>query len=96
MALTSSSNYDSANETAIAATLWQCDSVDIQELGIEAWQGAHVYANASTATVVLSWTQDYQLLNTTGKHGPFQSMATLTGGTELFTLPSTDNSYFTA
>ncbi|WP_196247631.1 hypothetical protein [Cronobacter malonaticus] len=28
------------------------------------------------------------------KHGPFQAMAILTGGAELFTLPSTDNSYF--
>ncbi|WP_312202973.1 phage tailspike protein [Kosakonia cowanii] len=93
-AVASNSNYDSINETAIAATFWQCDSVDVQELGIEAWQGAHVYANASTVSVALSWTQDYKLLNTTGKHGPFQAMATLTGGTELFTLPTTDNSYF--
>lgn len=93
-ALSTYSNYDSTNETAIAITLWQCDSVDIHELGIEAWQGVHVYANASTASVALSWTQDYLLLNTTGKHGPFQAMATLTGGAELFTLPSTDNSYF--
>lgn len=87
-------NYDFANETAIAISTVRCDSIDVTELGIEAWQGAHVYSNESTVSVNESWTQDALLLNTTGKHGPYQSMATLTGATELFTLPSTNNSYF--
>ncbi|ELY5855466.1 hypothetical protein SNN70_004039 [Cronobacter malonaticus] len=89
-------NYDYANETAIAVTVVRCDSIDVTELGIEAWQGIHVYSNESTITVNESWTQDALLLNTTGKHGPYQAMATLTGNTELFTIPSTNNSYFYA
>lgn len=89
-------NYDYENETAIAVTLIDCDSVDLTQLGIEAWEGVHVYASNSTATINESWTQDAYLLNTTGKHGPYHAMATLNGNTELFKLPQTNNSYFYA
>ena len=86
--------YDSENETAIAITAVRCDSVDITEMGIEYWEGVHVYSNESTLSVNMSWTQDKTLKNTTGKHGPYQSVSQLTGVTELFTLPSTNNSYY--
>ncbi|EOW6513007.1 hypothetical protein ACOZXQ_002796 [Cronobacter malonaticus] len=89
-------NYDYTNETAVAVTLIDCDSIDVTQLGIEAWQGVHLYASGSTVTINESWTQDYKLLNTTGKHGAFQSMAALTGATELAVLPATNNSYFYA
>ncbi|EPT6931456.1 hypothetical protein ACVRUG_000987 [Cronobacter malonaticus] len=86
--------YDSTNETAIAITAVRCDSVDITQMGIEYWEGVHVYANESTVSVNMSWTQDKFLKNTTGKHGPYHAMAQLTGKTELFTLPSGNNSYY--
>lgn len=89
-------NYDYANETAVAVTCIDCDSIDITQLGIEAWQGVHLYASGSTVTMNESWTQDYKLLNTTGKHGAYHAMATLTGAVELAVLPSTNNSYFYA
>lgn len=89
-------NYDYVNETAVAVTLIDCDSIDITQLGIEAWQGVHLYASGSTVTMNESWTQDYKLLNTTGKHGAFQSMSALTGASELAVLPATNNSYFYA
>lgn len=89
-------NYDYTNETAVAATLIDCDSVDISQLGIEAWQGVHLYASGSTVTMKESWTQDSLLLNTTGKHGAYQSLAALTGSSELAVLPATNNSYFYA
>jgi len=93
-ALSTYSNYDSSNETAIAVSMYQCDSVDIENLGIEAWQGSHLYAYSSTGRYANSWTQDYKLLNTTGKHGPYQAMSTLMGSSELYTLPATNNSYY--
>ncbi|WP_233496290.1 hypothetical protein [Pantoea sp. 3_1284] len=86
--------YDSTNETAIAITAIRCDSVDVTQMGIEYWEGVHVYANESTVSVNMSWTQDKVLKNTTGKHGPYQAMASITGNAELFTLPSTNNSYY--
>lgn len=86
--------YDSTNETAIAITAVRCDSVDIIEMGIEYWEGVHVYANESTISVNTSWTQDKFLKNTTGKHGPYPSIVNLTGNAELFTLPATNNSYY--
>lgn len=89
-------NYDYANETAVAVTLIDCESIDITQLGIEAWQGVHLYASGSTVTMNESWTQDYKLLNSTGKHGAFQSMSALTGASELAVLPATNNSYFYA
>lgn len=88
--------YDYANETAIAATLYGCDGVDLTSLGIEAWQGVQVYDNSSTVSANIKWNQDYKLLNTTGKHGPYQAMAELMGVSELFTLPASNNSYFYA
>lgn len=96
IANSSQPNYDYVNETAVAVTLIDCDSIDVSQLGIEAWQGVHLYASGSSVTINESWTQDYKLLNTTGKHGAFQSMAALTGATELAILPSTNNSYFYA
>lgn len=84
--------YDSTNETAIAVTTYNCDSLDITQLGIEAWQGAHFYNYGSTVSANVSWTQDYYLTNTTGKHGPYQAMSVLMSNTELFTLPATANS----
>jgi len=89
-------NYDYVNETAVAVTLIDCDSIDVSQLGIEAWQGVHLYASGSTVTMTESWTQDSLLLNTTGKHGAFQSMSALTGASELAGLPATNNSYFYA
>lgn len=47
--------YDSANETAIAVTAVRCDSVDITQMGIEYWEGVHVYANKSTVSVNMLW-----------------------------------------
>ncbi|EPN8989676.1 phage head-binding domain-containing protein [Escherichia coli] len=88
--------YDYTNETAIAITAYGCDGLDIENLGIEAWQGVMVYANSSTVSTGIKWNQGALLTNTTGKHGPYQAMAALTGATELFTLPSTNNSYFYA
>lgn len=87
-------NYDYTNETAVAVTLIDCDSIDISQLGVEAWQGVHLYASGSTVTMCESWTQDGILLNTTGNHGAFQSMAEMTGVTELAVLPETNKSYF--
>lgn len=96
LANTTYANYDYTNETAIAMTCYGCDSIDFTEMGIEAWQGIHAYVNSSTASINMSWTQDYKLLNTTGKHGPYQSLSTLMSNTELFTIPSTNNSYYYA
>ncbi|EOI1436415.1 hypothetical protein ACMW09_001487 [Cronobacter malonaticus] len=93
-ALTSNANYDFSNETAIAVSRYQCDNVDIENIGIEAWQGVHDYSYSSSGIFANSWTQDYKLLNTTGKHGPYQAMSVLMGNAELFTLPSTNNSYY--
>ncbi|MBC6385841.1 hypothetical protein [Proteus mirabilis] len=87
-------NYDYMNETAVAVTLIDCDSIDISQLGIEAWQGVHLYASRTTVTMCESWTQDGILLNTTGNHGAFQAMAEMTGATELSVLPETNKSYF--
>ncbi|CNE41965.1 hypothetical protein [Yersinia kristensenii] len=86
--------YDSDNETAIAITAVRCDSIDVTEMGIEYWEGVHVYSNESTISINMSWTQDKLLKNTTGKHGPYQAISQLTNITELFTLPSTNNSYY--
>lgn len=96
IASASQPNYDYVNETAVAVTLIDCDSIDVSQLGIEAWQGVHLYASGSTVTMTESWTQDSLLLNTTGKHGAFQSMSALTGASELAVLPATNNSYFYA
>lgn len=84
--------YDNVNETAIAVSTYNCDSLDITQLGIEAWQGVHFYNYGGTVSANVSWTQDYYLNNTTGKHGPYQAMSVLMGNTELFTLPATANS----
>ncbi len=43
--------YDTGNETAIALTTYNCDSFDVTELGIEAWQGAHVYNYGGSISV---------------------------------------------
>jgi len=86
--------YDTANETAIAVTTYNCDSLDITQLGIEAWQGVHHYNYGSSVSVNQSWTSDYKIVNSTGKNGPYQSMATLMGNSQLFTLPGTANSMF--
>lgn len=86
--------YDTGNETAIALTTYNCDSFDVTELGIEAWQGAHVYNYGGSISVNLSWTQDYYLTNTTGKHGPYHAMSVLMGNSELFTLPATANAQY--
>lgn len=84
--------YDNVNETAIAVSTYNCDSLDITQLGIEAWQGAHFYNYGGTVSANVSWTQDYYLTNTTGKHGPYQAMSVLMANTELYTLPATANS----
>ncbi len=47
IASASQPNYDYANETAVAVTLIDCDSIDVSQLGIEAWQGVHLYASGS-------------------------------------------------
>lgn len=86
--------YDHTNETAVAVTLIRCDSVDITQLGIEAWEGVFVYNNQSTCSVNLSWTQDKKLKNTTGKHSAYHSISELMGTTDLYMLPETNNSYF--
>ncbi|QBJ02991.1 tailspike 63D sialidase [Escherichia phage ZCEC5] len=86
--------YDTANETAIAVTTYNCDSLDITQLGIEAWQGVHVYNYGGSASINESWTPDYAIVNTTGKHGPYHAMSVLMANTELFTLPATANSMF--
>ena len=84
--------YDNVNETAIAVSTYNCDSVDITQLGIEFWQGAHFYNYGGTVSANVSWTQDYYLTNTTGKHGPYHAMSVLMSNTELYTLPETANS----
>ncbi|HCT9107685.1 TPA: hypothetical protein OUB95_001204 [Proteus mirabilis] len=86
--------YDHQNETAIAVTAIRCDSVDITQLGIEAWEGVFVYNNSSTLGVNLSWTPDYKLKNTTGKHSAYHSISTLMGVSDPYVLPETNNSYF--
>lgn len=92
--LTTYDIYDADNETAIAISLYECNSVDITELGTEAWQGVTLYNKGSTVTINYSWIQDYLLLNSTGNHGPYHSLSQVTGGAELFTLPLTNKSYF--
>lgn len=86
--------YDHENETAIAVTMIDCDSVDITQLGIEAWEGVFIYNNRSTGSVNLSWTPDYKLKNTTGKHSAYHSISKLTGKSDPYMLPETNNSYF--
>lgn len=86
--------YDHQNETAIAVTLIRCDSVDITQLGIEAWEGVFVYNNNSTLGINLSWTQDKLLKNTTGKHSAYQSISEMMGISDPYMLPNTNNSYF--
>lgn len=92
--LTTYDIYDADNETAIAISLYECNSVDISELGTEAWQGVTLYNKGSTATINYSWIQDYLLLNSTGNHGPYHSLSKVTGDAELFILPETNKSYF--
>ncbi|CAM6572678.1 hypothetical protein DP934_12305 [Escherichia coli] len=92
--LTTYDIYDADNETAIAISLYECNSVDITELGTEAWQGITLYNKGSTATINYSWIQDYRLLNSTGNHGPYHSLSQATGDAELFILPETNKSYF--
>lgn len=86
--------YDSTNETAIAVTAHGCTNVDINNLGIEEWQGVHAYSNGSTVSIGIHWNQGRKLTSTTGKHGPYQSMSVLMANTELFTLPSGNNAYY--
>lgn len=89
-------NYDYTNETAVAVTLIDCDSINITELGIESWEGIHIYTSGSTSHANLSWTQDAHLLNSTGKHGAYHAMAALSGLNEPAVLPTTNNAYFYA
>ncbi|MEM7874817.1 hypothetical protein Q4R10_20785 [Morganella morganii] len=86
--------YDHQNETAIAVTAIRCDSVDITQLGIEAWEGAFTYSRNSTVSINLSWTQDKILGNTTGKHSAYHSISEIMGTTDPYMLPETNNSYF--
>lgn len=86
--------YDHPNETAIAVTAIRCDSIDITELGIEAWEGAFVYNSNSTVSINLSWTQDKILKNTTGKHSAYYSINEIMETVDPYMLPETNNSYF--
>ncbi|WJJ57726.1 tail fiber protein containing depolymerase domain [Proteus phage BigMira-UFV01] len=86
--------YDKDNETAIAVTAISCDSVDITQLGIEAWSGCFVYNNSSTVTINLSWTQDELLTNTTGKQSAYYTISQMMGVRDEYSLPSSNNSYF--
>lgn len=86
--------YDSANETAIAISAYGCTNLDITNLGIEEWQGSHIYGNSSTMSASIHWNQGRTLTSTTGKHGPYHAMSVLMGNTELFLLPSGNNAYY--
>jgi len=92
--LTTYDIYDADYETAIAISLYECNSIDITELGTEAWQGITLYNKGSVATINYSWIQDYRLLNSTGNHGLYHSLSQATGDAELFIFPETNKSYF--
>lgn len=86
-------NYDSANETAIAITA--IDSVGVGgNIGIEAWQGAHIYNSQSTIDFSITLAQGHNISNATGKNGPWYSMSLLTGAAQQFTLPAGNNALY--
>jgi hypothetical protein len=93
-ALSTFTNYDITNETAIAMSTYNCDDVTFEKVGIEAWQGCINYNHQGTVDTSISWTQDYVPVGTSGKHGPYHAMASLTGNSELYTLPSTATALF--
>lgn len=88
--------YDSANETAIAVTAIYCDSVDIEQLGIEYWEGVILYNLDSTISINMSLTQDKKIKSTTGKQSAWKTLADLMGTADPYPLPSTANSMFYA
>ncbi|WP_145590972.1 phage head-binding domain-containing protein [Yersinia rochesterensis] len=88
-------NYDSDNETAIAVTAVSSSNIE-GNLGIEAWQGAHIYNSGSTTDFGITFAQSHNISNTTGKNGPWHSMSQLTGSPQLFTLPAGNNSVYYA
>lgn len=93
-ALSTFTNYDITNETAIAMSTYNCDDVTFEKVGIEAWQGCINYNYQGTVDTSISWTQDYVPVGTSGKHGPYHAMATLMGNSELYTLPTTATALF--
>nr|WP_252491641.1 phage head-binding domain-containing protein [Escherichia coli] len=93
-ALSSFTNYDITNETAIAMSTYNCDDVSFEKIGIEAWQGCINYNYQGTVDTSISWTQDYLPVGTSGKHGPYHAMSTLMSTTELYTLPATATALF--
>ncbi|QKJ17295.1 phage head-binding domain-containing protein [Yersinia kristensenii] len=86
-------NYDSDNETAIAVTAVSSSNIE-GNLGIEAWQGAHIYNSGSTTDFGITFAQSHNISNTTGKNGPWYSMSQLTGSPQIFTLPAGNNSVY--
>lgn len=86
--------YDSANETAIAVTAIYCDSVDIEQLGIEYWEGSILYSLGSSISMNVSLTQDKQIKNSTGKQSAWKTVCDLNGTADLHPLPSSANSVF--
>lgn len=86
--------YDSANETPIAVTAINCDSVDIEQLGIEYWEGVILYNSNSSVSVNVSLTQDKQIKNNSGKQSAWKTIADVMGTADPHPLPASANSIF--
>ncbi|WP_063657793.1 hypothetical protein [Candidatus Arsenophonus triatominarum] len=86
-------NYDSTNETAIAVTMLNGDGNNMR-LGIEAWEGIHVLLQNAALEISESFAQQKDIVNSTGKNGPWHSMSLLTGNEQPLTIPSGNNSLF--
>ncbi|MDG5502760.1 hypothetical protein [Escherichia coli] len=88
-------NYDSTNETAVAVTAIGCVTCKFF-LGIEAWQGAHLYANNGNVRLFEHWNQGYNIVNTTGKQGAYYSMSQLMSTSDPYPIPSGNNCMYYA
>ncbi|MDU4943880.1 MAG: hypothetical protein E6X23_20470 [Mixta calida] len=94
-ALATNTNYDSNNETAIGLDLKGCSGV-MFEMGIEAFQGVHIYArNGNNCTVRFfpygSSNDGY--LTTTGVRTSDHTIKSISGGTPT-TLPASSRAYY--
>ncbi|MEG2567958.1 MAG: hypothetical protein RSA84_17295, partial [Acinetobacter sp.] len=83
-------NYDSVNETAVAITSIGCVNCSFF-VGIEAWQGVHMYARNGNVRMYEHWNQGYNIVNTTGKQGAYYSMSLLMSVADPYPVPPGNN-----
>lgn len=94
-ALAQYGNYDSVNETAMGITLDTCSNVTF-DMGIEAWEGAHINCIASVeAEFKLHYLQDSTdgvLIKGLGTQGVAKVMRTLMGAADETAIASSNRS----